>query len=92
MNTWALTPEFMNVLEEQFTGFLNNLSNPLKDEYLLPTIIGNLLDEKKATVKVLETKDKWFGVTYKEDKQTVVDSFKHLIETGVYKEDLYSDL
>ena len=64
----------------------------LKDEYLLPTIIGNLLDEKKATVKVLETKDKWFGVTYKEDKQTVVDSFKYLIETGVYKEDLYSDL
>ena len=44
------------------------------------------------SVKVLETKDKWFGVTYKEDKETVVDSFRELIESGVYKEDLYLDL
>ena len=66
--------------------------NPLKAEYLLPTLIGGLLRKGECTVKVLETKDKWFGVTYKEDKAAVVDSFRQLIEDGVYKADLYSDL
>ena len=61
-------------------------------EYLLPTHIGGLLRDGKYTVKVLETKDKWFGVTYKEDKGSVVQSFKKLIEDGVYREELYSDL
>lgn len=51
-----------------------------------------MLREKKCTVKVLETKDKWFGVTYKEDKAAVVQSFRKLIEDGVYREELYSDL
>lgn len=67
-------------------------SNPLKTEYLLPTHIGGLLRDGKCTVKVLETKDKWFGVTYKEDKEAVVQSFKKLINDGVYREELYSDL
>ena len=64
----------------------------MKVEYLLPTHIGGLLRAGKYTVKVLETKDKWFGVTYKEDKESVVQSFKKLIADGVYKEELYSDL
>ena len=59
---------------------------------MLPILIGELLEAKKVSVKVLETKDKWFGVTYKEDKPLVVESFRKLIEQGVYKEDLYSDL
>ena len=67
-------------------------ANPLKAEYLLLTHIGGLLRDGKYTVKVLETKDKWFGVTYKEDKEAVVQSFKMLIEDGVYREELYSDL
>lgn len=54
--------------------------------------IGGLLCDGKYTVKMLETKDKWFGVTYKEDKELVVQSFKKLIEDGVYREELYSDL
>lgn len=66
-------------------------ANPLKAEYLLPTHIGGLLRDGKYTVKVLETKDKWFGVTYKEDKKAVVQSFRKLINVGIYKEDLYSD-
>ena len=66
--------------------------NPLKAEYLLPTHIGGLLRDGKCSVKVLETKDKWFGVIYKEDKEAVVQSFKNLIEDGVYQEELYSDL
>lgn len=64
----------------------------MKAEYLLPTHIGGLLRNVKCTVKVLETKDKWFGVTYKEDKEAVVHSSKKLTESGVYKEELYSDL
>lgn len=63
-----------------------------KGEYLLPTHIGGLLRDEKYTMKVLETKDKWFGVTYKEDKEAVVQSFKKLIADGVYREELYSDL
>lgn len=58
----------------------------------MPTHIGGLLREEKVTVKVLETADKWFGVTYKEDKAAVVENFKKLIADGVYAEELYSDL
>ena len=74
-----------------FEDFLKNTvpSNPLKAEYLLPTHIGGLLREGKVTVKVLETTDKWFGVTYKEDKPVVVESIKKLIAEGKYPEKLY---
>lgn len=100
MNMWGFpakeggAPAFLSVLEEHFKGFFENdvPANPLKAEYLLPTLIGGLLRKGECTVKVLETKDKWFGVTYKEDKAAVVDSFRQLIEDGVYKPDLYSDL
>ena len=67
-------------------------ANPQKAEYLLPTLIGGLLRDGKCTVKVLETPDNWFGVTYKEDKPIVVESFRKLIADGVYREELYSDL
>ena len=94
MNMWGLSPKFMDVLEDNFKMFFekNVPTNPLKAEYLLPILIGELLHEKKVSVKVLETKDKWFGVTYAEDKEFVVESFKKLIQAGVYKEELYSDL
>lgn len=100
MNFWGFpakegcAPEYLDVLEKGFTEFFENTvkSNPLKAEYLLPTHIGGLLRDGKCSVKVLETKDKWFGVTYKEDKDAVVQSFKKLIEDGVYQEKLYSDL
>ena len=61
----------------------------LKSEYLLPTIIGGLLEEKKLSVRVLQSKDKWFGVTYKEDKVDVVNAINNLIETGVYPNKLF---
>ena len=64
----------------------------LKGEYLLPIYIDELLQKGEVTVKVLETQDKWFGVTYKEDKDSVVESFKKLIEEGVYKEKLFDDI
>ena len=92
MNMWGLTPEFIQILEDGFVEFFQKEQDHTKSEYLLPILIGELLEAKKVSVKVLETKDKWFGVTYKEDKPLVVESFRKLIEQGVYKEDLYSDL
>ncbi len=89
MNMWGLTPEFMDVLDGGFNEFLSNLENPLKSEYLLPVIIDKLISDGEVSVKVLETKDKWFGVTYAEDKQSVADSFKKLVDDGVYKSPLF---
>ncbi|MDD6440877.1 MAG: sugar phosphate nucleotidyltransferase [bacterium] len=85
MNMWGLYPDFFEVLEKGFTEFLSGLNaTELKEEYLLPTIIGELLEEQKVQVKVLESKDKWFGVTYKEDKESVVQAIKALINAGEY--------
>ena len=92
MNCWAFTPSFIGMLEKGFVEFFANIENPLKSEYLLPTYVGELLSKGEVTVKVLKTNDKWFGVTYKEDKESVINSFKKLIEDGVYKKDLFSDL
>ncbi len=96
MNMWGLTPEFINTLEQGFIKFLekevNKEVNNIKSEYLLPIFIGELLKENRIKVKVLETKDKWFGVTYKEDKEFVKISFKELIERGEYQENLFEDI
>ncbi|MDO4941748.1 MAG: sugar phosphate nucleotidyltransferase [Lachnospiraceae bacterium] len=93
MNMWGLTPEYLDLLEEGFTDFFKNIGdNGLKAEYLLPIHIDELLQDGKVSVKVLDTKDKWFGVTYKEDKDIVVQSFGKLLDDGVYNEDLFSDL
>ena len=96
MNMWGLTPEFVGLLEEGFVEFFENIkgdeAKELKGEYLLPIYIDELLKKGKVSVKLLETQDKWFGVTYKEDKTVVVESFAKLIEDGVYKNDLFSDL
>lgn len=85
MNMWGLQPDFFEVLETGFTEFLKKLnSSDLKTEYLLPTIIGGLLEEDKVEVKVLKSQDKWFGVTYKEDKESVVQAIKGLIARREY--------
>lgn len=91
MNMWGLEPEFLELLEEGFAEFLRSMEpGDLKKEYLLPTVIDQLIQKKQAEVKVLETSSSWFGVTYQEDKQTVVDAFRELIARGVYKEKLFS--
>ena len=90
MNMWGLRPDFFTILENGFVEFLENMdATDLKSEYLLPTIIGGLLEEKKLSVRVLQSKDKWFGVTYKEDKVDVVNAINNLIETGVYPNKLF---
>ena len=90
MNMWGLTPEFFHILEEGFEEFLSQIpESDLKAEYLLPTIIGELLKEQKVEVKVLKSHDKWFGVTYKEDKEAVVEAIRSLVANGVYPEKLF---
>lgn len=85
MNMWGMSPEFFGILEAGFETFLHNLNEKdLTSEYLLPTIIGGLLKEERVEVTVLESKDRWFGVTYKEDKESVVNEIKKLILNGFY--------
>lgn len=88
MNFWCYPPEFMDVLREGFPHFLESMTDPLKDEYLLPIIADRMLKDG-VTYTVLPTDDKWFGVTYKEDKPLVMESIRKLIEAGEYKEEVY---
>lgn len=97
MNFWGFPgnpPEFLSELEKGFVNFFKTdvERNPLKSEYLLPTIIGGMLRAGECTVKVLPTNDTWYGMTFKEDVEFVQNAFKELIQSGLYKEDLYSDL
>ena len=91
MNMWGLPASFLDELEAGFPKFLDCIKpGDIKAEYLLPQIIDNLVQSGKAKVRVLDTPDKWFGVTYKEDKQAVVDAIRGLVDAGVYKEKLFS--
>lgn len=90
MNMWGFTPDFLELLEGSFIDFLKNITgNETKAEFLLPEVVGELLKEKKAEVQVLTSSDHWFGVTYKEDKDLVVRSFRELYEKGRYPETLF---
>lgn len=86
LNMFGFTESMMKELKERFPKFLNeNLEkNPLKCEYFLPTVVGELIGEGKAAVRVLKSEDRWYGITYKEDKQSVVDAVVRMKEQGIY--------
>jgi len=85
MNCWGFTPVMMEELENRFTSFLErNKDNMLKCEYFLPFVVDELLKEDKAEVQVLSTKEKWYGVTYKEDKAVVVNAIREKVKEGEY--------
>lgn len=91
MNMWAGYPEFIDYLEEGFCEFLETIDEKEgKKEYLIPIVIDSLIQGKRASVKVLETKDKWIGVTYKEDIKKAQDGFQKMIEDGIYPENLWA--
>ena len=94
MNMWGLTPAFLDVLEQGFAEFFQKEVplNPLKAEYLIPTFVGQLLEQGRLTVKVLRTDDTWYGMTYKEDVPAVKESFRRMLDKGVYREELFADL
>ncbi len=91
MNMWGFTPEILDEIEVGFPKFLeeNVPANPAKAEYFLPLTIGQLLDADKATVKVLHSADKWYGVTYAADKPVVMEALKDMTKQGKYPEGLW---
>ncbi len=90
MNMWGFTPAIFREIESRETRFLDNLKNPMKDEFLLPVTVGQVIDDDGADVKVLKTGAKWYGVTYHEDKEEVQNFIKSCIASGEYPEKLWS--
>ena len=89
MNFWGFTPDYFEYSEEYFLKFPKaNIDKP-KSEFFIPTLINELVKQGKASVKVLTTESKWFGVTYSQDRQGVVDKFAELHATGVYPEKMF---
>lgn len=91
MNMWGFQPELVEVLQQRFPAFLDQAlaENPMKGEYLLPNVVRDLLSEGKATVKVLSSPDKWYGVTYQEDKPCVVQAMADKAAQGIYPTPLW---
>lgn len=90
MNMWGVTPEYINILQDRFIEFLSRIKpGDLKAEYLLPTIMDDLLQSGQITIKVLSSSERWFGVTYIEDKEGVIQAFKQLVDDGIYSENLW---
>ena len=93
MNMWGFSASILKELKDRFPAFLkeNVEKNPLKCEYFLPFVVDELLCEKKATVKVLKSMDKWYGVTYKEDKPVVMNAVQRMKDEGMYPQKLWED-
>jgi hypothetical protein len=92
-NMWGFTPSPFSELEARFPQFLQeNSDNIQKAEYFLPNVVGDLLKEKKVTVKVLATNERWLGVTYQQDKPGVKQAIRDLIRRGVYPDNLWGDV
>ena len=93
MNMWGFTRSILDEIKEGFPAFLEKglKENPMKCEYFLPSVVSDLLGEERATVSVLTSADKWYGVTYKEDKPVVVAAIKKLKEEGLYPERLWEE-
>jgi dTDP-glucose pyrophosphorylase len=91
MNFWGFTESFMDELKNGFSGFFEKdvPQNPAKAEYLLPSIVGRLVTEGKASVKIMESRDRWYGVTYKEDKEQVMSALQSLKDRGMYPDKLW---
>lgn len=92
MNLWGFMPSFLDEIEKGFTSFLDQalIANPLKGEYFLPSVVDGLIHEGKAKATVLHSTDRWYGVTYKEDKPVVVEAIKNFQEQGLYPENIWT--
>ena len=91
MNLWGFTRSFMDEARARFPAFLDKTlaENPLKGEYFLPSVVTQLLDEHKARVKVLRSADKWYGVTYREDRPVVLRAIADMTASGLYPDNLW---
>ncbi len=84
MNLWGFTPEIFDVLESEFAEF-KKTADVMKDEYLIPTVVDTMIKSGKATVKVLRSSDRWYGMTYREDHETVMAAMKAFCDEGAYE-------
>ena len=89
MNMWGFTPEYFGYSEDAFKTFLDQYGQELKKEYYIPTVVNDLIKSGQATCEVLDTPSKWFGVTYADDRQMVVDKLQALVDAGVYPSPLF---
>ena len=89
MNMWGFMPSIFDHLEKMFNEFLVENISDLKSEFLIPSVVNNLIEKNIEKVQVLKTKSTWFGVTYIEDKPFVKNQIKELIQTGIYPEKLF---
>lgn len=89
VNMWGFTPILFNYLNEMFVEFLNKRGGELTSEFLIPTVINDLIESDKERVQVLRSDASWFGVTYKEDKQIVMNKIKELVDEDVYPDNLF---
>ena len=89
MNVWGFTPDLFDHLRDMFVDFLHKESDEMKSEYLIPTVINNLIRSGEKDIHVLRTGSKWFGVTYKEDKPFVTEQVQLLVDHGVYPKQLF---
>ena len=91
MNLWGFTHSFLTEAERRFPAFLDKAlaENPLKGEYFLPSVVTQLLEEGRARVKVLRSGDRWYGVTYQEDKPVVVAAIAEMTASGLYPDKLW---
>ena len=94
MNMWGFTRSILGEIEKGFAAFLDEglKTNPMKCEYFLPTVVTHLLEADRAAVAVLKSADKWYGVTYKEDKPVVVAAIKKMKEEGLYPQHLWEEI
>ena len=89
MNLFVFTKDIIDLLKEKFPIFLKDNINNLKGEFLIPEVVSEVVGEGRATLQLLETPSVWYGVTYKEDKPSVVKALKELTDKGLYKKGLY---
>ncbi len=94
MNMWGFSHSFLKEIQNGFADFLTEglQKNPLKCEYYLPSVVSRLLAEDRSSVKVLETTDQWYGVTYKEDKAVVMEAMKAMKESGTYPKHVWEEM
>ncbi len=90
MNIWGFTPGIFDYLDDAFSGFIRDNGDKLKAELYIPAVVNDLIASQEASVKILPAGDRWFGVTYKEDKPLAVENIKELIQQGLYPENLWA--
>jgi hypothetical protein len=89
MNFWGFTPAIFDQFERAFSAFIKKNAGKLKKELFIPKVINDLVAQKQASVRILPSRDQWFGVTYREDKPLAIENIHRLVEQGVYPDNLW---